>query len=231
MDLHGRRVVVTGATGGLGPSLVTAFLACGARVIAAARLRTKLDELRASLAHPDRLDVAECDVTSGPGVEALLEAAASDGGLDAVVHAVGAFVFGPLADLSDADVERLVRANVLGGAFVVRGALRRMMPQGRGRVVLMAADRALRPAPNFVLYGAAKAAVVHLAQAAAEEAHASGVRVHALLPGVIDTPDNRAAMPDVDPSSWVRPEDIAKAAVWLCSSESLAVNGALIRLP
>lgn len=231
MDLHGERILVTGATGGLGPHLVEALLACGAHVVAAARVRTRLDELRASLSHHDRLHVAECDTASPEGVETLVEAVHGGGGVHSVVHAVGAFLYGPLAELTDADVQRVISCNLTSTALVVRGALRRMVPQGRGRIVVVAADRAMAPAGQFALYGAAKAGAVHLVQAVAEEVHSSGVRIHALLPGVIDTPGNRAAMPDADPSGWVSPADVAKSAVWLCSGESAAVNGALVRLP
>ncbi|MFW6066708.1 MAG: SDR family NAD(P)-dependent oxidoreductase [Myxococcota bacterium] len=231
MDLHGKRIVVTGATGGLGPSVVEAVLACGARVLAVARLRTKLDELRASLEHHERLDVAECDATEPAGVEALFDAADARGGVDGVVSAVGAFAYSPVTDLEDDALMRLVQCNLTASALIVRGALRRMVPRGGGRIVLVAADRAVRPAPGFAVYGAAKAGVVHLAEAAAEEVHGAGVRIHALLPGIIDTPANRAAMPDADPTGWVRPAEIARAAVWLLSGEASAVNGALVRLP
>jgi NAD(P)-dependent dehydrogenase (short-subunit alcohol dehydrogenase family) len=231
LDLHGQHIVVTGATGGLGPHLVEALLACGAHVIAAARVRTRLDELRAGLAQHERLDVAECDATSATGVERLLDGVDRNGGLDAVVHAVGAFTYGPLAERSDAEVERLVACNLSSTALVLRGAVRRMVPRRSGSIVVVAADRALAPAPNFALYGASKAGAVHLVQALAEEVRPAGVRVNALLPGVIDTPDNRAAMPDADASGWVRPEELAKAAVWLCSVGARAVSGALLRLP
>ncbi|MFW5876580.1 MAG: SDR family NAD(P)-dependent oxidoreductase [Myxococcota bacterium] len=231
MDLHGHRILVTGSTGGLGPSVVEALLACGARVVAVARLRTRLDELRASFEHHPRLDVAECDVSVPQGVEALFDAVEAGGGIDAVVHAAGAFVCGPLAEHDDDEVERLVQSNVTSSALVVRAAVRRMLPRRSGRIVLVAADRALCPAPHFALYGATKAALVHLVQAMADEVHREGVRIHALLPGVIDTPDNRAAMPDTDPATWASPAAIAKAAVWLLGADAESVNGALVRLP
>jgi NAD(P)-dependent dehydrogenase (short-subunit alcohol dehydrogenase family) len=222
---------VTGATGGLGPHLVEALLACGAHVVAAARVRTRLDGLRAGLEQHERMHVAECDATHPAGVEALLEDMDGRGGVDGVVHAAGAFVYGPLAERTDAEVERVIAGNLTSTVLVVRGALRRMVPRGRGRIVVVAADRALAPCPGFALYGAAKAGAVHLVQAVADEVHGSGVRIHALLPGVIDTPGNRSAMPDVDPAGWVAPAELAKAAVWLCSSGAQAVNGALVRLP
>lgn len=231
MKLDGQRIVVTGATGGLGPSLVEAFLAVGGHVVATARRRTGLDALRASMQQHQRLDVAECDTADAAGVESLFDALERTGGVDVVVHAAGAFRYGAIADQGDADVQAVVGSNVLSTLYVVRGAVRRMAPRGRGSVIVVAADRALEPAANFSLYGAAKAAVTHLVQAVALETSAQGVRVNALLPGTIDTPGNRAAMPDADPAQWTSPRAIARAAVWLAGSDAEGVSGALVRLP
>lgn len=229
--LHGRRVLVTGATGGLGPSIVEACLATGARVVAASRRRTRLDELRAAMRHHDRLHVAECDVASAEGVRSLFASLERQEPIDGVVHAAGAFVYGELHERSDDEVERVIASNITATTLVVREALARMRPRGEGRVVVVAADRALAPAAGFALYGSAKAAVVHLTQATALEARDDGVGVNALLPGVIDTPDNRAAMPDQDPTCWVEPQQIAKAAVWLLGADAHGVSGALVTLP
>ena len=231
MKLDGTRVLVTGATGGVGPSIVEALLAVGARVIASARRRTGLDALRAELRQHERLDVAECDASDPEGVERLFEALERKGGLGGVVHAVGAFRYGLLAGASDDDVRGVIDANVLSTAWVVRGAARRMTGRGAGSIVVIAADRALEPAPGVAVYGAAKAASAHLVQAAALELHGSGVRVNAILPGVIDTPDNRAAMPDADPAGWASPRAIARACVWLLGPDAAGVSGALVRVP
>lgn len=228
--MRDRRVLVTGATGGLGPTLVAAFLGRGAEVLATARRRTRLDELRAGLAHHERLHVAESDMSDPVGVEALFEATTREAPLDLVVHSVGAFAYGGLAGMSDSTVTRLIEGNVTASAWVLRGALRRMVSAGRGGVIMLAADRAERPEAGFALYGAAKAAVCHLVAACAEEAQPAGVRVNALLPGVIDTEENRAAMPDADRSTWTAPVDIAKAALWLASDEACAVTGAHMKI-
>ena len=231
MKLDGQRVLVTGATGGLGPSLVEAFLAVGARVLAAARRRTGLDALRAAMRHHQRLDVAECDASDPAGVEALFDALERKGGTDGVVHAAGAFRYGRLAELSDDDVRTLFQTNALAAAWVVRAAVRRMVPRGRGSVTVIAADRALEPAPGVGAYGATKAAAAHLVQATALELHGTGVRVNAILPGTLDTPENRAAMPDADPTGWASPRAVARAAVWLAGTDAEGVSGALVRIP
>lgn len=230
-DLHGRRVAITGATGALGAALVETFLASGARVVAVARLKTRLDELRASLRQHERLDVAECDLADPDGVDALFASLTGEEGLDAVVHCAGAFVHGDLIDVGSRDVARVVRSNLLASALVARAALVDMCARGRGSVVLVAADAALGPAPGMSAYAAAKAGVTHLVSSVAEELHGRGPTIHALLPGILDTPGNRLAMPDADPAGWVAMSTIARTAVYLAIPEGDGVNGALLRLP
>jgi len=231
VDVRDTRVLVTGATGSLGAKVVQAFLALGAEVVGTARRKTGLDELRAAVGHSDRFEAAECDVTDPAGIEALFSAVERRAPLSAVVHLVGGYAGGPLWEADDAAIDRLVSANLRSAVLVLRAALRRMVPRRAGSIVVVAGDAALAPSPGAALYGATKAAVVHLVQSAALEVRESGIRVNALLPGVVDTPDNREAMPEVDPARWVPPLAVARAAVWLAGSSGDGVSGALVRLP
>jgi NAD(P)-dependent dehydrogenase (short-subunit alcohol dehydrogenase family) len=226
MDLRGKRTLMTGVTGGIGPALVEAFLALGSEVLAADRRRTALDDLRAELRHHERLDVAECDVGDPEGVEALFDAWTRGGDPDVVVHAAGAYAGGTLEETSDEDLSRVLDGNVLTAALVLRAALRRMRPRKRGSVVVVADSRAREPREDEALYGAAKAAVVHLVEAAAKAD--DGVRVNALLPGVLDTEESdRTGPPE---GRRVRSADVARAAVWLASDEGGGISGACVRL-
>lgn len=228
--LHGQRALVTGATGGLGKHVVEALLAWGAEVIAVSRRRTRLEELRASQQQHERLEVAECDVSDARGVAALFESVTRRKPLYMVVQASGAFSSSPLAVAKDEDVETLVAANFLGPALVVRHALRHMLPQSNGRIVVVGAAGGSHPAANTAAYGASKAAIAHLVQAAALEAGSKGVRVNAVLPTIIDTPDNRVAMPDAPRDGWVTPQAIAKLILWLAGPEGGALQGGLLRM-
>jgi NAD(P)-dependent dehydrogenase (short-subunit alcohol dehydrogenase family) len=209
---------MTGVTGGLGPSLVEAFLALGAEVLAAGRRRTALDDLRAAMRHHDRLSVAECDLCDGEGVEALFDAWTRNGAPDVVVHAAGAFVPGRLEALNDEEVERMIDDNLRSAAFVLRAALRRM---SAGSVVVVAAAQAAEPEPELAIYGAAKAGVLHLVTALARQS--GDLRINAVLPGVLGAADEVA--PD-----RVSPRDVARAAVWLAADESRGVSGAHLRV-
>jgi len=226
---HGKRVVVTGASGVVGSALVEAFLALGGHVMAVARRRTGLDDVRAAMRHHDRLRTAECDVADAEGVGAFFDALDRTGGVDAIVHAAGAFAHGALTDIADADVARLIDTNVRGTAHVLRHALRSMAARG-GAVVVIAAD-ARAPSADRALFGATQAAVEHLVAAAAADAARRAVRVNAILTGMLDTPERRCAHAGADTSSWVRPEAVARAAVWLAGSDGAQVTGALVRLP
>ncbi len=231
-DLHGKHVAVLGATGGLGPAICEVSLASGATVSAVSRRRTALDSLRADLRHHDRLNTAEGDVSDGASTEALFDALErGHGPLDAVVHVVGGFVMGPFTELTDENIASLTSGLFVSTVFAARAALRRMIPRGRGSLVLTSAVTARHASPNAALYGALKAGVAHLVESLAAESAASGVTVNALLPGVIDTPQNRRDMPNTDPTRFVSPVAIASAVMGLIGSSGRGINGALIALP
>lgn len=231
MTLTGRRVLVTGASGALGTHVVEAFLAVGAHVVAAARRKTALDTLRAAMRLSDRLALAESDVTDSGLVERLFEGVERDGPLHAVVAVVGTWAGGPIVDCTDETYRRLLGTNLDASFLVLRAAMRRMSPRGEGSIVIVASTAAEGPSPGQAVYGATKAAIVHLVGSAAAELAGTGVRVNALLPGTMDTPDNRTAMPAADPSRWTRPADVAAMAVRLCTSDARGVTGAAIPLP
>ncbi len=231
MSVRGKRVLVTGATGGLGPHLCEALLAMGAEVIGAARRRTRLDDLRAGLGQHERLHVAECDVSASEGVAALFSSLEARAPLDAVVHAAGRFAYGELAEMEDETVHGLVSTNLISTTWILRESARRMAPRKAGSIVVIAAEGALSPSAGLAVYGATKAGSLHLATAMAEELSTTGVRVNAVLPGIVDTPGNRAAMPEADPSGWAQPGAIARTVLWLASDDSRGVTGAWLRVP
>jgi NAD(P)-dependent dehydrogenase (short-subunit alcohol dehydrogenase family) len=231
-QLRGQHVVVTGATGGLGPSVVATLLACGATVTAVGRRRTALDALRAELAHNDRLHVAEGDPSDGPRVETLFDALErGTGPVTGVVHAVGGFEFAPLADTTDETVDALTVALWGTTVRVARAAVRRMVPRKSGRIVLVGGLASTKPTPGMAVYGALKAAIAHFTQSIAAEVRGAGVTVNAVLPGTMDTEANRAAMPGADRSRWVAPETVAKVVAVLLGDDGGGISGSLVAVP
>jgi NAD(P)-dependent dehydrogenase (short-subunit alcohol dehydrogenase family) len=121
----------------------------------------------------------------------------------------------------------MYRMNVRTAAAMTRAALPGLQARGRGAIVNVAANAALDPPAGIGAYVASKAALVALTRSLSREVpHA--IRVNAVLPTTIDTPANRAAMPDADFSTWTRPEQIAAVIHWLASDAARAVRGALV---
>jgi NAD(P)-dependent dehydrogenase (short-subunit alcohol dehydrogenase family) len=120
--------------------------------------------------------------------------------------------------------------NVRAAAAMTRAALPGMLARGAGAIVNVAAAAALDPPASMGAYTASKAALVAFTRSLAREVGASGIRVNAVLPTTIDTPANRAEMPDANFALWTRPEQIATAIVWLASDAASGVRGALVPL-
>lgn len=228
-----RTALVAGGTGALGAALVGLLLERGDRVAVPYLSDDQGGRLRA--AHPGaveqgRLRLSRTDVADPDALAALLDVATADWGpLWLACSVAGGFAGGTdVEDLDDLGVlERQVRSNLRTAFVTAREGLRHMGPAG-GRVVLVASRTVDRPAAGQAAYTAAKAGVVALVQTLAEELRGSGRTANAVVPKVIDTPANRAAMPGSDPSRWVPPRAIAEVIAWLAGPEAWPVSGATI---
>lgn len=212
-----RTVLVTGGAGALGTSVVRAFLAAGERVLAADRdegALAALIEAAAGAAPAGRLDTAAVDLADPA----------------AVAHLVGGFRFGTLAETSDADWRFLVAVNLETSFLVLRESARRFAAAGGGALVAVSAPAGLLGEAGVGPYAATKAALLRLVESLARELAPSG-RANAVLPGTMDTPANRAAMPRADHSRWVTTDAVAEVVRWLASPAAHAVNGAAVRVP
>ena len=225
------RVLITGASGALGRSVVARFLEAGDGVAAAGATEAALAELR-PLAGEDRLVLRRADLASTPEVEKLFDEEESAAGVPrAVVHLVGGFRWSRLADLSDADWTYLMKLNLDTTFRVFRASARRFERARGGAVVAVSAPAALLGEAGVGGYAAAKAGVLRLVESLAREMAPFGGRANAVLPGTMDTPANRAAMPDADPSKWATTEDVASVIHFLTTPAAAAVNGAAVRVP
>jgi NAD(P)-dependent dehydrogenase (short-subunit alcohol dehydrogenase family) len=214
--------IVTGANGNLGSAVVARLTASGWRV---ARVERNVMYLGEEFDY--RLDFAEPESVA----RAFAEATRRTGQLAAVVHTVGAFRAGKtLVDAPDNDFLELFQTNVMTTVHVLRAALAVMLPQRAGAIAVVSSDDARRGAAERAAYTASKAAQLRVIESAAAEAWPHGIRINALLPGTLDTPQNRAAMPDADRSSWLQLRDVADVLTYRVSSTSQAVHGQAIRL-
>jgi NAD(P)-dependent dehydrogenase (short-subunit alcohol dehydrogenase family) len=227
-----RSVLVTGGTGGLGRAVTAAFVEAGWRVVAPARSGAGVEGAGIQGAGIQGAEVvAGVDLTDEESVAAAVAVAAGvpRTPLRAVVNLVGGYSGGTKAhELSLADFERQFTLNVRPTFLVTRAALPHLVAAGGGSIVCVGTRAAVQPFPGASGYIASKAAVIAFAQAVAVEYRDAGVRCNAVLPSVIDTPANRAAMPDADVSRWVSPAQIAAMIRYLASDESAATSGAAV---
>lgn len=218
--LEGRTIVVTGALGALGAIVADGLEAAGAKV-------ARLDHAKAAI--PGALIFDGLDLTDEAATTAAMAAVVERcGGIDGLVNIAGGFTFAALKDAPAAVWEQMFRINLVTAVTATRAALGALSASGSGSIVNIGAGAAAKAGAGMGPYTASKAAVAKLTESLAEELAGAGVRVNAILPSTIDTPANRRDMPTADFSTWVRPQDIAKAIVFLLSDQAAAITGALI---
>jgi len=224
-------VLVAGGTGGLGRAIALAFLAEGARVSVTFRNPAELAELqRGAGAGATRLEGHASDVTDEEAARKLVDAVRKQQGrLDVLVNAVGGFTGGkPLWESAAGDLDKMLGLNLRSGWALARAASPVMLAQGHGAIVNVAAQTALAPPAGLGAYAASKAAAIALIASLAADLKGTGVRANTILPSIIDTPANRASVPDADFSKWPKPEEIARVVLFLSGDEAKLVNGAAI---
>lgn len=217
-------VLITGAQGGLGQHVTEAFLHSGARVIGAAR-RIASDQF----ASPD-FHAVEAQLTTPEGAELAVTRALAwgDGRLDVVVQAMGAFAPGSMEQTTDEVFSRMLEVNLHAAFYVARAAWPHLKLSAAGRFLAIGSRQSIQPTAGTLAYNISKAGLLSLVQTLAAEAHGTPLTANAVLPGTMDTPANRAAMPEADVSQWVPPQNVAALLLWLASPAAADVNGAAI---
>jgi NAD(P)-dependent dehydrogenase (short-subunit alcohol dehydrogenase family) len=222
--MNGDVVVITGANGGLGSSVTRAFLDAGATVAGSSRKIA-----RGEFQHPAFTAIAADIGTQSGARELINQVIALFGKIDVLVHAVGGFAGGPsVAETDDATMQQMLDVNFYSFFYILRAAMPALRAGGDGRLIAIGSRAAVDPGPGVGAYSAAKAAMVSLVRTVALENRDAGVRANVILPGTIDTPANRKAMPKADFSTWVQPASIASLIVWLAGDAGKDMNGAVI---
>jgi NAD(P)-dependent dehydrogenase (short-subunit alcohol dehydrogenase family) len=225
--LKGKVILITGASGNLGGAAAERALAAGARVAvtdrAAANLKARFSDGADVALYPgvELADAASC-------ADYVAQTSARFGRVDGLISTVGGFAFTNVADDTYATWERMLTMNVKTAFHVSQAALPAMRAAGGGSIVLTGATAALKAPAGVAAYAASKSGVMRLAESLANEVKGDGIRVNAVMPSIIDTPQNREAMPDADRTGWVTPEEIADVMLFLVSDAARAVTGALI---
>jgi NAD(P)-dependent dehydrogenase (short-subunit alcohol dehydrogenase family) len=162
-------------------------------------------------------------------VSAVGKALERFGRIDVLCNIAGAFRMGaPVHETKDADWDFLFGVNARSVLNTARAIVPAMLKGGGGKIVNIGAFAAQRGAANMGAYVASKSAVIRLTESMAAELREKNINVNCILPTIIDTPENRAAMPNADPRKWVAPQDLAAVIVFLASDAARAIHGAAI---
>lgn len=226
--LAGKVAIITGAAGNLGQAVARAFHDAGAKTVLVDRSAEALQQAYGSAgADPDRMISSGVDLADEASARALVAAArARFGRIDVLVNTVGGFRGGKhVHDEELATWDLMMTMNLRTTLVACRAVIPAMLEQGSGAIVNVGAGAALAAPAGLAAYGASKSAVLRLTESLSAEVKAKGVRVNAVLPSTIDTPQNRAAMPDADASKWVSPDAIADVIAFLASDAARAVTG------
>ena len=219
--------IVTGGTGGLGSAVVAQLLDDGWRVVVPWIVERELERVE----RRPGLELVRADVTDPVEVQTIVSAAAASDGapLGGLVNLVGGFAMGARVDETSVDeFEKQFRLNLRPTYLMTQAALKEMLANGGGAIVCVGTRAALQPFKGAAGYIASKAAVIAFSQAVAVEYKDDGIRCNVILPSVIDTPANRASMPNADHERWVKPAEIATVISHLLSPDAAVTSGATI---
>ena len=228
LDFKNRTVVVTGAGGNLGSALAHAFEAQGAHL---ALLDRDRDILGAAFgAEDDNRLLLPVDLLDRDRVRSAVETIVQRfSGIDVLCNIAGGFRMGEqVHETSDRTWDFLMDINARTLIHAVGAVTPYMLKAGHGRIVNVGANAATHGVARMGAYCAAKSTVIRLTEAMSAELRDQGINVNCVLPTIIDTPENRAAMPKAAPKRWVAPKDLASVILFLSSDAAHAVHGAAI---
>jgi NAD(P)-dependent dehydrogenase (short-subunit alcohol dehydrogenase family) len=228
MDFSNRTVVITGAAGNLGQALAKGFAAAGANLVLvdldANRLKSAFgaDNEKRSLVAANLLKREEAQRVIDVARQRFRK-------VDVLCNIAGGFRMGEAVhETSDETWDFLFNLNVRTLLNAVRAAVPALIEAGAGKVVNVGAAGALKGGAMMGAYAAAKSVVIRLTEAMSAELRDRNINVNCVLPTIIDTPENRTAMPDADPTRWVAPADLAKTIMYLASDDARAIHGAAV---
>jgi NAD(P)-dependent dehydrogenase (short-subunit alcohol dehydrogenase family) len=224
-------VIVTGSVGNLGMATALALQQVGAKTVLVDRSNERLGENYANLANsPDYLLAGAVDLSKPDSLAQVVKSALDRfGAIDALVNTVGGWRGGKPAHETDlADWDFLFGINLRTTLLCCHAVIPQMLKQGSGKIVNVASRDALTGGAGYSAYSASKSAVLRLTESMAAELKNSNINVNCIMPGTIDTPQNRKAIPNADFSKWVEPAAIADVILFLISDAARAINGAAI---
>jgi NAD(P)-dependent dehydrogenase (short-subunit alcohol dehydrogenase family) len=228
MSFKGQTVMITGAAGNLGQAAAAAFGAAGASLILLDVNEGALERIPARGAADAlrrRADLSDTDSIAAAVGDAILRF----GRIDALCNLAGGFHMGEKVHEIPADKwDFMMELNAGSVLRMAQAVVPHMLKAGGGKIVNIGANSALSGKADMGAYVAAKSAVIRLTESMAAELRGHNINVNCVLPSIIDTPQNRAAMPKADPKKWVAPDALADVLLFLCSPAARALHGAAI---
>jgi NAD(P)-dependent dehydrogenase (short-subunit alcohol dehydrogenase family) len=222
--MKGKVSLVTGADGGLGIHVTKALLEAGSTVVG---LSPKIQQ--SAFNHPNFTALPATIDSLDAAKKAADTVIARFGKIDVLAHMVGGFAGGHVvADTDDSTLQRMFDLNLNSAFHILRAVIPHMRKAGAGRIIAIGSRAAEDPGPGVGAYSASKTALVSLIKTVARENKDAGITANVILPGTMDTPANRKAMPGADTSQWVVPASVASLIVWLAGDTGNDVTGAVI---
>lgn len=229
MQEQDKTVIITGVAGNLGTAVAAKFLQEGYAVWGT----TNPGGRHVENTDHDKLISRAVDLQDATATETFAaEVIATSGSFEVLVCTVGGFAMGTVAETTSAGLLQQYKLNVETTYHIARPVFLHMMQQGFGRIFFIGSKAGLDATFNkgVVAYGLAKAQLFRLADIFNDEARGTNVVTCVVVPGTIDTPQNRAAMPGADTSTWVSPEHIAGIIHFYCSIDADAIREPIIKL-
>jgi NAD(P)-dependent dehydrogenase (short-subunit alcohol dehydrogenase family) len=225
--MHDRTFIVTGAAGALGRAAVAVFREGGARLVLIDRELSLLHAAFPDLGNDPRCLSIAADVTDRASMQHAVGVAIQDfGRIDALVHIAGGFTMGEgVHELMRESWDGMMNLNAWSFVACSHAVVPHMMAAGRGHIIAISARSAVRGEAKMGAYIAAKSALQRLVESLSAEVREHGISVNSVAPSIIDTPANRAGMPDADPARWVSPSTLARTLVFLTSEAGAAIHG------
>lgn len=229
-DLNDQVVMITGAAGNLGSATARAFEAAGASLVLVGHRMERLEETFADLAETDDHLFVAVDLTDAGAVEGMAyEVVQQFGRIDVLANIAGGFRMGsPVHEMSLETWRFMMDLNATSVVHTARAIIPHMLQREKGKVISVAARAGLQGKARMAAYVASKSAVIRLTESMSAELKDRGINVNCILPGTIDTPENREAMPKANHEKWVPPEAIADVIVFLASDAARAIHGAAV---
>ena len=228
MNLKDKVAVISGSTGALGTAVTQTLFAAGAKVVALYSRESSLETLKSKVTQ--ELVAIKTDVLNEASVQKMVkEVLENHGRIDILVNLVGGFLGGvSIVETSEEQWDKMMDLNLKSVFFNCRNILPVMIKQKSGRIITIGAKGGVQAVSGMSAYSASKAGLINFTEALAAEGRARNITANVVIPSIMDTSDNRKAMPDANFANWVKVEMIAETILFLCSETAGDINGAVI---